>query len=303
MNCRRDVCAAGSKEAVLYSFQGAPDGQQPMGSLIADKHGNLIGVTNIGGTGSCRSTDGAGCGTVFMLSPQGPGQWTESVIYSFQGGGDGQNPWQAPLFDEAGNLYGVTAEGGTGNCTNMNLSGCGTVFELSPQGNGSWTESVLYSFQGVPAGNGNGDAALPNSLVFDRSGNLFGFSSEGGSCSQKDRLAFCDGAAFEIERKHGSWREKIIYRPDGATAVPAGALFDSTGNLYGVSPLGGSGGIGDVFELTPPSGKGQWAASVIYTFQNGPDGAIPVPGLLFDPQGNLFAPAPAGTASPQTSSN
>ncbi len=42
--------------------------------------------------------------------------------------------------DAAGNLYGTTYYGGA--------HGEGTVFELTPNGDGSWTESVLHSFNG-----------------------------------------------------------------------------------------------------------------------------------------------------------
>src|ERR1700722_20247064 len=86
-----------AKDTVLYSFRGAPDGEQPWGPLIADRHHNLFGTTNLGGTGSC--SNGSGCGTVFELSPQGNGVWAESVLYSFQGGNDGQNPPAALLLD------------------------------------------------------------------------------------------------------------------------------------------------------------------------------------------------------------
>jgi len=142
--------SANARETILYSFQGKNDGQEPIGSLIADRHGNLFGVTNVGGNGDCTLFLGDGCGAVFELSRQGRTQWAETVIYSFQGGSDGEYPQAALVMDAHGNLYGTTAEGGTGNCTNMGLAGCGTVFELSPQGDGTWSKSVLYSFQGVP---------------------------------------------------------------------------------------------------------------------------------------------------------
>lgn len=285
-----------AKEASLYSFRGAPDGQEPLSALIADRYGNLFGTTNLGGTGSCSDGFGNGCGTVFELSPQANGVWAESVIYSFQGGSDGQNPQAALVMDVKGKLYGVTTQGGTGNCSNMDLSGCGTVFELSPQGNGVWSESVLYNFQGVPGGTGNGDAASPNSLLFDSSGNLFGFGSDGGSCVARNRLANCAGAAFELRRRRGVWREKNIYRADSSTVLPSASLFDAQGNLYCVATFGGPENVGEVFMLAPPSGKGGWTETSLYAFQNQFDGALPVPHLVFDPQGNLYG-ASVGTDS------
>jgi hypothetical protein len=200
------------------------------------------------------------------------------------------------LIDARGNLFGVTAEGGTGDCSNRNLIGCGTVFELSPQGDGAWSESVLYSFQGVPSGNGNGDAAEPNSLVFDLSGNLFGFSSEGGTCATQFGSTYCDGAAFELRKHAGAWREKVIYRADDSTALPNGATFDAQGDLYGSSDFAGPEGVGAVFRLLPPSARGKWTAQILYTFLNENDGAFPSAGFTFDAQGNLYG-ASSGTDS------
>ena len=61
---------------------------------------------------------------------------TESVLYAFQGGTDGELPLASLISDDAGNLYGTTSFGGT--------FGAGTVFEVSPAGQ----ETVLYSFKG-----------------------------------------------------------------------------------------------------------------------------------------------------------
>jgi hypothetical protein len=163
------VSAANPKEHVLYRFQGGNDGISPMAVMIADKTGNLYGTTALGGGSvNCFS----GCGTVFELSPPASvnGSWTETVLYRFQGGDDGANPEAALVADQAGNLYGTTSAGGNGNCIPQQLVGCGTVFELvRPTTAGSaWAKRVLYNFQGVPSGEGNGDLAAPNGLVFGK---------------------------------------------------------------------------------------------------------------------------------------
>jgi hypothetical protein len=60
-------------ETVLYTFQGGNDGGFPIGNLVFDSSGNLYGVTQFGGGGSCSTNGNTGCGTVFELSPNGSG--------------------------------------------------------------------------------------------------------------------------------------------------------------------------------------------------------------------------------------
>lgn len=63
-------------------------------------------------------------GVVFELSPTAGGPWQETVLHSFNGGGDGSEPAGGLIIDSAGNLYGTTWAGGA--------SGNGTVFEITP---------------------------------------------------------------------------------------------------------------------------------------------------------------------------
>jgi uncharacterized repeat protein (TIGR03803 family) len=71
------------------------------------------------------------------------GQWTESVLHSFNFS-DGTSPYGGRIFDASGNLYGAAYAGGT--------YGYGTVFELTPQGSGPWNLMVLYNFDVRVAG-------------------------------------------------------------------------------------------------------------------------------------------------------
>jgi uncharacterized repeat protein (TIGR03803 family) len=142
----------------IYSFQGQPDGSFPYGALLFDRSGNIYGTTYYGGTN--------GIGAVYKLSPRPVGEWEENVIYSFQGGTDGNSPISNLVFDAAGNLYGTTSEGGLGR---------GTIFELSPIGGGQWTETVVHPFQGPPDG-----AFAYNGMVVDRFGNFYGATVHGG---------------------------------------------------------------------------------------------------------------------------
>ncbi|HLY06961.1 MAG TPA: choice-of-anchor tandem repeat GloVer-containing protein [Rhizomicrobium sp.] len=285
--------ASAPKEQKLYNFRGS-DGSYPDAAMIADKAGNLYGTTNTGGTGACSQNGVSGCGTVFELSPPARkgGSWTETVLYSFQGGNDGAYPNAGLIVDNAGNLYGVTSQGGNGNCSNIDLNGCGVAFELSPSG-GAWTETVLYRFKGNREGKGEGDFAAPSGVAFSKSGDLYGIAYDGGWCfTNNETGTFCDGGAFELKKSRGgAWSEKILYRFEGKDESnrPEGALLDAAGNLYGTNLDGGAFDCGSVLVFAPPqSGKGAWTESSLYDFQCGTDGAFPLPGIVFDANGNLY---------------
>jgi hypothetical protein len=319
------LSAAEWKEQVLYSFQGAPDGAVPAGSVVFDKAGNLYGATDGGGSSSC---DGPGqCGTVYQLTPptQKGGAWTETVLYIFKGHAqnDGATPEGGLLIDEAGNLYGTTGYGGSGPCLLLGGAvGCGTVYKLSPpakQGD-PWTETVLYSFQG-----GKDGYVASGDLVFDKAGNLYGATLFGGG-----KGTTCDslyggqcGTVFRLsppQTKGGKWAEKVLRRFAGVAsgaqfgdgANPNGGLvLDGNGAIYGTTYFGGNnmkgqceGGVGGtgcgiVFKLAPPSQKGgKWTGMVLHQF-DGQDGSNSTAGVVFDGNGNLygttsFGPGPYG---------
>jgi uncharacterized repeat protein (TIGR03803 family) len=246
-------------ESVLYSFgAGRGDGAYPSASLILDKAGNLFGTTESGDSGA---------GTVFELKSNANGTWTESVIHSFNGE-DGSDPVGGVIFDLAGNLYGTTSEGGTYNY--------GTAFQLTPNGNGTWTESVLHSF------NNNGDDGyyLDAGLIIDATGSLYGVTARGGVDN--------GGTIFKLTPKgNGMWAEKLLHSFNGTEgANPYGGLiFDSAGDLYGETYYGAY-GYGTIFELKADR-KGHWKAMVLHSFRNRP-GASPYSGMTFDGQGNLY---------------
>ena len=193
---------------VLHSFNpGGSDAAYPFAGLVADAAGNLYGTTFSGGTYNV--------GTVFEMSPQEGGGWTEKLLYSFNNNGqDGFDPEGSLIFDGAGNLYGTTQSGG--------IHAAGTAFELSPNGGGGWTETVLHSF-----GRGT-DGTLPYAaLVFDSSGNLYTTTQGGGI----DGL----GAVVELSpRQGGGWTETVIHSlgngTDGYTPL-ASVILDAAGNL------------------------------------------------------------------------
>jgi uncharacterized repeat protein (TIGR03803 family) len=187
--------AGGSwKEKIIHTFVGGSDGRSPQAGLIIDKKGNLYGTTYQGGTGT--NCGAFACGTVFELSPKTGGGWTEKILYSFKGGtGDGQNPAASLLMDSAGNLYGTTVAGGTGGSVNS-----GTVFKLSPNGSGGYTETVLHSFT-----SGGTDGCNPFAgLVLDSKGNLYSTTGAGGT--------YGFGTVFELSPgSKGKWTETILH--------------------------------------------------------------------------------------------
>jgi uncharacterized repeat protein (TIGR03803 family) len=119
-------------EGVIYSFGYGSDGANPDSSLI-NIGGTLYGTTYQGGGSGC--VGGYGCGTVFAVTTSG----TESMLYSFGGGSDGEYP-DGALLDVGGTLYGTTVDGGGPGCGG---SGCGTVFAVTTSG----AEGVLYRLQ------------------------------------------------------------------------------------------------------------------------------------------------------------
>lgn len=111
----------------LYSFTGGNDGAHPTNGVSFDKAGNLYGTASYGG-GVNQYCDG--CGTVFKLTPPAVGQtsWTETTLFNFDGGADGNSPNGPPLIDDAGNLFLSAMYGGV----SYGNAGWGTVVELLP---------------------------------------------------------------------------------------------------------------------------------------------------------------------------
>lgn len=269
---------------MLYRFTGGADGAAPASGLIFDKAGNLYGTTTLGGNlNITQCTNGFtihGCGVVFELSPQQGGTWTETPIYTFGGVTDGAYPAGNLVFDALGNLYGTAEIGGGGvACDTDGLIGCGTVFELSPGGSGTWTETTLYAFQDAP------DGSEPYAgMVFDQAGNLYGTSLFGGSGG--------NGTVFELAAPtdgSGVWTESILYSFTGVGQPQAGVIFDQAGNLFGATGQGSFGVSDTVFELKPSTG-GMWNLSTIYTFGSGRTNQ-PLGTLLTDTSGNLYGTA------------
>jgi uncharacterized repeat protein (TIGR03803 family) len=166
----RHTANDGWKHLLLHSFRAFQgDGEVPYAGLVRDSSGSFYGTTSTGGKYTCYN---AVCGTVFKLSRDSQGHWKETILHNFRQGKNGEGPGGGVVLDKAGNLYGVTANGGLfGACA----VGCGVVFKLSPLSNGTWQYSVLHRFTGK-------DGANPAaSLILDDKGNLYGTATQGGA--------------------------------------------------------------------------------------------------------------------------
>lgn len=215
------------------------------------------------------------------------------ALYNFKGGSDGAFPVGNLVADAAGNLFGVTLDGG--------ISDRGVIFELSPPAtqSGSWTEAVIYRFQG------GADGQYPEGgLTIDSNGKIYGTTSGGGCLPDCDGFGY--GTVFEITAPTGeskNWAFNTIYRFWPRSAVQDGAgpvaplTFDGAGNLYGTTVSGGLhfNAYGVVFKLAPPpSGSGLWTETLLHVFSGYGEGVSPLAGVTFDGAGNLFGTTTEG---------
>ena len=257
--------------SVFYRFclqYHCPDGGGPRSGMIFDQQGSLYGTTVAGGT--------SGAGTVFELARAAASDnWDETVLYSFGSKPyDAENPYGAPVFDQAGDLYGTTYYGG--------VDRLGTVLKLK-HGASEWKERLLKQFHGT-------DGAFASSgLVFDSSGSLYGTTVGGGSSGY--------GVVFKMAPgPKGGWKETLLHefpKPENGSFPSSGLVFDKSGNLYGTTSNGGNpactGGCGVVYKLTPGA-NGKWKYNVLHKFSGG-DGGFPGGGLVIDQKGNLYGTA------------
>jgi len=220
-------------ETILHTFSG-PDGEFPRAGLTLCKQ---CSTTNEHVYGTTASGGGANAGTVFSFELNGD---FFTTLYQFKGGADGSEPEGSVLPDEAGNLYGITLNGGgSTNCP----GGCGTVYKITPEGQ----ETVLYAFTG------GADGAHPRgTIALDSSNNVYGATTDGGTGT------IGNGVIFEVSP---SGTETVIHTFAGGTdgANPFGGIvMDDFGNVYGTTVYGGdmscgTKGCGVVFEAATKS--------------------------------------------------
>jgi len=318
------------KQTVLYEFKGSNgDGNAPHGRLAFDAKGNIYGTTQGGGTNgtgtvyklspksgggwtekviynfSATGADGTapsagmtfaadgtmysttpdggayGAGAVFSLKKTSKG-WKQTVIQSLNGSSTGGFPYEGLMMDAAGNLYGAAPTGGA--------SGQGVIYRLSHTTKG-WVETVLYSFTGQ---NGDGAGLYWIDLISDKSGNIYGATSFGGTNGT--------GTVWELvySTTKKTYSESILYEfgtsGSGDGNNPYGGLvMDSKGNLYGTTLYGGPSNIGTFYKLTK-QGK-TWKETILHSFVGANDGNEPTGNPYIDATGRLYGMTQTGGKS------
>jgi uncharacterized repeat protein (TIGR03803 family) len=274
------IAAPAQTLSTIYSFTGT-DPSYPYWSLVQGTNGDLYGVTVYGGTankgsvfkvspegklttiysfcsqGQC-SNDGAsslmlgsngnfygstyvGNGTIFEITPAGK-LTTLYTFCSLTNCTDGMSPYGSPLQGMDGNFYGTTSGGGA--------NGAGTIYKLTPTGK----LTTLYNFASLSDW---ADGGFPNSgIIQDAGGNLYGttdIGGEGNGCLVLDVGYTGCGTVFKLSPA-GVLTTLYTFCSLSNCAdgeEPQGPLtLGSDGNLYGTTPLGGTGQEGTAFQLT-----------------------------------------------------
>ena len=263
-----------------YSFSILYAGGDAGPGLLMDRRGNLYGEMGPG-----QDQEGA----IGELSPGSDG-WNYTQLYSFCRGyfcPDGCGPPAPPIWDGKGNMFGTTTAGGIFSSCWID-GGCGVAFEMTPNGDGTWTYHVLHRFASSKS-----DGQSPyGGLVMDKAGNFYGATWVGGAYKQ--------GTVYKLSNINGKWKETILYDfPNCALGcmVEGTLAMDKSGNLYGTAAGGTDSCYGEacgvVFELSPQK-NGRWKYSVVYDLTPETGGFQPFYGVIVDDKGNLFGVTSSG---------
>jgi uncharacterized repeat protein (TIGR03803 family) len=248
------------------------DGEFPNFGVLVGPDGNLFGMTPMGGTKQN--------GTIFELIPQKArgAQWQEKILHNFTSGEDGGAPDAPLVLGPDGAIYGSTEIGG-------GTQGWGNIFKLVTNDKGAYTLQILFTFPGGAAG------VIPTgALAFDAAGDIYGTTLSGGDNNS--------GTAFELSpAEDGTFTETVLHSfgPSADGVNPrAGLTMDPSGNLFGATQAGGSGGEGVAYELSPSANGGGWTYTILHAF-GGNDGGLPNSELpLLDSAGNLLGTTTTG---------
>jgi uncharacterized repeat protein (TIGR03803 family) len=130
--------------------------------------------------------------------------------------------------------------------------------------------------------------------VFDKAGNLYGTTGQGGYaldvCGTAGGIG-C-GTVFELsppEKPGDPWTEKVLHRfiiSLDDWYPKAGVTLDKEGRLYGTT-------TGTIFMMTPSGKDGSWIETILATL-NESGGYDPTGNLIFGASGDLYGTASSG---------
>jgi len=245
-------------------------------------------MRNVTGLGVLCTAMSVACLTgILLLSDEPASAHTFKVLHSFcreKNCADGAGPYGL-MMDQSGDIYGTTIAGGQ--------NGFGSAYKLTPDGNGHYSFTSLFSFcQEYQCADGD---TPYGPLIIDTAGDLYGVT-EGGTNNQ--------GLAYELTPGNGAWSLKILYSfcsqqgcVDGVapgagftyTGASSGQPYDGTSPLYGTTTQGGADNGGTVYSLQP--GGSGWTEAALYSFANV---TFPDAAMIMDASGNLYGTLTAG---------
>ncbi len=204
-----------------------------------------------------------------LAAPFAPaGAQSLTTLHSFTGGADGAVPQKGPTRDTAGNLYGTTYWGAKACPDSYQYAnvGCGTVWKLDT----SNTFTTLVTFNGKTNGaDGSKEGADPDGNLTLYKGFLYGTTFAGGGADQ--------GTVFKVATGGKAFKTLWSFSGTDGEHPDSTPRFDSSGNLFSVTPYGGPGyngtdhsGNGVLFELTT---DGTFVPE--HDFSGGTDGGLP----------------------------
>jgi len=247
---------AGTNLTVKYSFLCTEPGAQIYGDLVQAANGKYYGLTSFG--------QAAGGGILFEYDPA-TSVYTDKM--DFSGTATGANPHGSLIRASNNLLYGLTTYGGNNNM--------GVIFEYNPATNGYLK---LFDFSGVA------DGSHPNgSLVQTSTGKLYGMTTSGGIHNA--------GVVFEYDLSESTYTKRVDLDTLTSGAYPNGSLVQAkNGKLYGMTSIGGTNGLGVLFEYD--------TATAVYSrklnFSGTADGANPMGSLMQSSTGKLYGMTSAG---------
>lgn len=251
-------------EEILHSFATSGDGADPQAALIQGANGDLYGTTVSGGSQS----DENGCGTVFQITTSGVE--TELAVFNYANGCNALGP---VTLDKASNLYGTTANGGSGTSPD------GTLYEVAANG----TVTDIYNF---PQGTNDGLVPIGH-LVLTSDGSIYGTTHSGGQFGVDSAKGLAGyGTIFKVAP---DGTETILHSFSGGSdsAYPnTGLVLGQDSRLYGTTS--GAQGTdvqsgGTIFSISTTG-----AYSIVYTFGAIPSVGNQASGLVQDSSGNSY---------------